>query len=266
MFFSFAFFLLSPSSHHVEQPSELNLSDLHLYTKTEGEFQGRRALLIKGLSGDKTCKLSLKNTELRNVSDSNFDDMVENPGDKFCVIRLHELVVARYERVDPSYKGRVFRRAVRKRGKPTYLPNMKPGGVIGHNHFGVITKAIAHRTGMEQPDKCTPSARRRAGITKLANKSNGVAEAVRLRAARHTNSEIHARYQDMNEEQMAGRYKAFHYSDYDYGECQVCFSTFIPRVLIQTCSLKLTVLNRSPTTRKQLKKKPTSAKILSLPT
>jgi hypothetical protein len=84
------------------------LSDFELYTKDKGEYQGRKALRIKGLSGDKVCKLSIQNNELRNVSDKHFDDTVENPKDKFCLIRLHELVVAWYKLADPSYDGRIF--------------------------------------------------------------------------------------------------------------------------------------------------------------
>jgi hypothetical protein len=59
------------------------LSDFKLYTKDKGEYQGRKALRIKGLSGDKVCKLSIQNNKLRNVSDKHLDDMVENPKDKF---------------------------------------------------------------------------------------------------------------------------------------------------------------------------------------
>jgi hypothetical protein len=162
------------------------------------------------------------NTELRNVSDTHFDDMVENPDDKFCIIRLHELVVARYKAVDPAYDGRIFRRAVRKKNKSTNWPNMKKGGLLGHNHFNVITKNIAQRTGMLRPDKCTPSARRRAGITRLANKSNGVSESVRMKAARHSCPSTHAKYQEISEEMMQGRYKAFLYNDQDYGKLDVC--------------------------------------------
>jgi hypothetical protein len=84
------------------------LNDFEVYTKDRGEYRGRKVLLIKGLSGDKTCKLSLKKTELRNVSDTQFDDMVENPCDKFCVVCLPLLVVARYANVDPAYDGRIF--------------------------------------------------------------------------------------------------------------------------------------------------------------
>jgi hypothetical protein len=193
-----------------------------VYTKDRGVYRGRKALLIKGLSGDKTCKLSLKKTELRNVSDTQFDDMVENPCDKFCVVRLHLLVVARYANVDPAYDGRIFRRAIRKKNKSTALPNMKPGGVFGHNHFTVITKAIAQRTGMDHPDKCTPAARRRAGITRLANKAAAVPESTRMRAARHACPSTHAKYQDIGEETMQGRYKAFMYNDDDYGKFNMC--------------------------------------------
>jgi hypothetical protein len=201
------------------QPSELKISDLEMTTKDSGEFHGMRALRIKGLSGDKTYKLSLKVTELRNVSEQSFDDMIENPKDKFCIVRLHELVIARYRAADSTYNGRIFRRAVKRKGKSTHLPNMKPTGVIGRNQFAVITKAIAHRTGMDRPEKCTPSARRRKGITSLANEAAGCSESVRMRAARHTCPTTHALYQDPSGKMMAGRYKAFIYDDADYGKC-----------------------------------------------
>jgi integrase len=116
----------------------------------------------------------------------------------------------------------IFRRAVKKKNKSTAFPNMKKGGVFGHNHFAVITKSIALRTGMLKPEKCTPSARRRAGITRLANKANAVPENTRMRAARHTVSTTHAVYQDITPEMMQGRYKAFMYNDQDYGKFNVC--------------------------------------------
>jgi hypothetical protein len=102
---------------------------------------------------------------------------------------------------------------------------MKKGGVFGHNHFAVTTKSIALRTPMLKPEKCTPSACQRAGITRLANKANAVPENARMRAARHTVSTTHAVYQDITPEMMQGRYKAFMYNDQDYGKFYVCHST-----------------------------------------
>jgi hypothetical protein len=122
----------------------------------------------------------LTKTELRNVSDTHFDDMVENPEDMYCVIRLHNLVVTRYRIADPIYTGRIFRQEVKRRGKSTSMPNMKKGGVLGHNHFGVIPKSIAKRTGMDQPENCTASSHHRAGIAQLASNVSGCPESVRM--------------------------------------------------------------------------------------
>ena len=194
--------------------------------KDKGPFRGRRALRIKGLHADKTHKLSIDNTELRNGDDLNFDDMVENPEDKFCVLRLHDEVVKRYQAVDKTYQGRVFRRAVKKNKQSINRPNMTRTGVLGHNQFVVITKHIAHRTGMLNPEKCTPAARRRAGITKLANKANGVSESIRMRAARHRCPVTHGKYQEMNDDMMAPRYQAFLYKDSDYGKFNCCLSSY----------------------------------------
>ena len=177
--------------------------------KDKGPFRGREALRIKGLHRDKTCKLSIANTELRNGDESGFDDMIANPEDKFCIVRLHKEVVGRFKLVDPAFEGRIFRRSVKKKSKPTNKPNMTKNGVLGHNMFSIITKSIARRTGMINPERCTPAARRRAGVTKLANKANCIPEALRMRVARHKCPSTHAKYQEINEDQMGGRYKAF---------------------------------------------------------
>jgi hypothetical protein len=81
--------LTSLSLFNSFQLAELKLTDFVLFMKDKGEYQGRKAIRIKGLCGDKTYKLSLKVNELRNVANTHFDDMVENPEDKFCIIRLH---------------------------------------------------------------------------------------------------------------------------------------------------------------------------------
>ena len=190
--------------------------------KDKGPFRGREALRIKGLHRDKTCKLSIANTELRNGDESGFDDMIANPEDKFCIVRLHKEVLGRFKLVDPAFEGRIFRRSVKKKSKPINKPNMTKNGVLGHNMFSIITKSIARRTGMINPERCTPAARRRAGVTKLANKANCIPEALRMRVACHKCSSTHAKYQEINEDQMGGRYKAFFNSDPDYGMFNSC--------------------------------------------
>jgi site-specific recombinase XerD len=129
--------------------------------------------------------------------------------------------VARYKRVDPSYEGRIFHQAIRKHGKATMFPNMKKGGIVGHNHFNIITKGIVLQTGMDKPNLNTPAARRRSGITRLANKSNGVCESVQMFVACHKFLSTHAKYQEVNEEMMQGRYEASHYKESKFGKRDV---------------------------------------------
>jgi hypothetical protein len=106
------------------------------------------------------------------------------------------------------------------------LPNIKKGGVFGHNHFNTITKAVAARTKMTLPNKCTPSARPRAGITKLANKAAACPKSVQMKAARHSCPSTHAKYQEPSEKMMVGTYKAFLYNDCDYGTFDMCMNLF----------------------------------------
>ena len=81
-----------------------------LYKKTKGPFKGQKTLALKGTNSDKTTKLSITNSELRGDGDKYRDEMVENPNNKFCVVRLYEELKRRYEQVQPGYCGRVFRR------------------------------------------------------------------------------------------------------------------------------------------------------------
>jgi hypothetical protein len=142
--------------------------------------------------------------------------MVENPKDKFCAVKLHLELLRRYKLVDPKYKGRIFRRAVKRCSRDTNWPNMTKNGVIGKNKFSDFTKHIAHRTGMTKPSKCTSGGRRRAGISQLSNAANHVPEAVRMKSARHKCPTTHALYQETNEEQRAHRYQAHMYDPADF--------------------------------------------------
>lgn len=144
--------------------------------------------------------------------------MLENPNDPFCVVKLHEELLRRYKRAQPGYTGRIFRRPVKKGGVIFNMPNMKDNGVVGKNQFSAMTRKVAHRTGMTNPDKCTAGGRRRAGITNLANLANAVPEAERMRMARHKCPSTHAKYQEVSEEMKNQRYKAMFYNPEKFGK------------------------------------------------
>ena len=193
------------------------MTDVEVFKKTKGPNKGKLAIRIKGLRVDKSYKLSICNPELRNSGEADYDKVVQNKADKYCPVFLHQELTRRYNAVHPGYSGRVFRRAVRKGGKTLNIPNMKENGVIGKNRFSIMTKSIAHRCKMTKPDKCTSGGRRRAGITQLANKANGVSEAARMHAARHSCPSTHAKYQERSEECQAQRSFAMEYRPEDYG-------------------------------------------------
>jgi hypothetical protein len=101
------------------------------------------------------------------------------------------------------------------------MPNMKKTGLLGKNHFAVITKSIATRTSMNNPaSRCC------AGISRLA--TNGCPENICTRAARHTCPSTHAKYQDPSDAMMKGRYEAFMYDKSKYSKLYTLFATFKP--------------------------------------
>ena len=193
------------------------MTDVEIFRKIKGPDKGKLALRIKGLRVDKSCKLSISNPELRNSGEADEDEVVEDKKDKYCPVLLHQELIKRYNAVHPGYTGRVFRRAVTKKKQVLNIPNMKSNGVIGKNKFSDLTKAVARRCNMTNPEKCTAGGRRRAGITQLANQANGVSEAVRMHAARHSCPRVHGKYQERSEEAKAQRSNAVMYREEDYG-------------------------------------------------
>ena len=202
------------------------MSELSIYTKTKGPLKGQKHIRLKGTNTDKTTKLTITNPELRGGDDEYRDEMVENPSDPFCLVRLHEELTRRYQEIEPGYSGRVFRRAKEKGGKLNKVvfnrPNMTSGGVFGKNQFTKMSKYIATRSGFNEPHKYTSSSWRRSGVTKMA--SNGlVPEAERMRAARHNCTTTHSKYQEMNEDTRALRCQAMLYNEADFGKFNLCF-------------------------------------------
>ena len=65
---------------------------------------------------------------------------------------------------------------------------------LSENKFRNVTKDLAKRCNMSNPEKCTPHAGRRYGVTKMAKK--GICEGQRLEASRHRSLDIQCDYQE----------------------------------------------------------------------
>ena len=74
-----------------------------------GEYTGRKCLELRNHDSEKTKKLSLGDYHYR--SDDGVHDMVDDPNDPFCVVKLYEQIESFMPPKDSDYNvGRILRR------------------------------------------------------------------------------------------------------------------------------------------------------------
>ena len=114
MYFSFEFILLCfviNVSNKSSSCKPIFLSRKHfiLSTKVTGEYTGRKCLELRNHDSEKTKKLSLGDYHCR--SDDGVHDMVDDPNDPFCVVKLYEQIESFMPPKDSDYNvGRILRR------------------------------------------------------------------------------------------------------------------------------------------------------------
>ena len=143
------------------------------------------------MDADKTHKLTLNNTTLR--EEEGYHDMIENPDDPLCVVRLFKLFKAFFP--DP-YVDFIFRRPAKQTDSNPYAngPDLGKNGKAGRNQLTKITKAVALRCTMSEVDRNTGGGRRQSGITQMACAGEAVPTGEMLTSARHKSIEMNAHY------------------------------------------------------------------------
>ena len=133
---------------------------------------------------EKTRKIDFLNPY--NREEVGYHDVVANPDDAFCTVKLYKHYVTNFLDPDLPPTAKFFRRrAPRKEIRNRQNRNLffESGEPFGQNYFNQLMVTMAHDCGFTNPSRCTAHGRRKEGISKLAN--SGVEEKVILNAARH---------------------------------------------------------------------------------
>jgi len=176
-------------------------------------------------------KLSLSNTERRD--ESGFHDMIANPEDSLCIVRIYKALRTHYPL---NYTGTILRRAIPEKerrklhkslGKGAFVPmaDLAEKGRYGKNYTTVVCRRVAKRCSFDKPEKHTAAGRRRAGITDLVSSSVEVPSSELLISSRHKSILMSSKYQASNENAHAKRYQATMYNEENEGTVFVlCFA------------------------------------------
>jgi hypothetical protein len=157
--------------------------------KQTGPNVGHRCLEILSKNSDKTHKLSLGNSHLRD--ETGFHDHIDNPKDPFCIVMLFCKL---RDHFPAGYKGTVFHhmlsekklRKLKRTPEPNgFVPMADTESPFGKNHFSSVCKRVAKRCGMANPGKHTAASRRRSGITQLVSSDVVVPSSEIMISARH---------------------------------------------------------------------------------
>lgn len=191
------------------KPTSLRLSDFTIKRTSTGQ----RILCLKGFNGEKTGKIDLFNTTLR--EELLFHSCIEDVNDPFCTFNIFARYVKHLPEnwdgklllkgLNPDERGRV---RPDKNGMKKFADTSK-FGPLGLNACNKICKRVARRIGLKNPDHQLGSGRRRAGITKIANAGLPVGEV--MVAARHKSVTMSALYQVETEEAHEKRHDAQRY-------------------------------------------------------
>jgi hypothetical protein len=87
----------------IPKPRSLTFSNFELYVKQTGPFAGRECLNLKDLKTEKKHIISLGQPVLRN--EQGYHDMVTNPGDLYCIVRIFKLFRAHFPE---DWKGEIL--------------------------------------------------------------------------------------------------------------------------------------------------------------
>ena len=167
------------------QPSEIKLESFKLGFVENGPLKGYEYLrLVIPAHAEKTRKIDFRNPY--NREEVGYHDVVANPDDEFCTVKLYKHYVTNFLDPDLPQTAKFFRRRapqkeIRFRQKRNLF--FESGEPFGQNYFNQLMVTMAHECGFTNPSRCTAHGRRKEGISKLAN--NGVEEKVILNAAWH---------------------------------------------------------------------------------
>ena len=191
----------------------MTFDDFEIKVKQAGPFIGRECLNLKSLKTEKARKLSLTNTERRD--ENGFHDMVANPDDVLCIVKIFKALRRHYPK---DYKGMILRRSIpmkevkflSKSSKESFIPmaDLSEKGKFGKNYTTEVCRRVARCCGFEDPEKHTAAGRRRTGITELVSSDVEVPSSELLLASRHKSVGMSSRYQAGNENAHAKRYQA----------------------------------------------------------
>lgn len=206
----------------------MTFDDFEIKVKQTGPYIGRECLNLRCLKTEKTRKLDLSNTERRD--ESGFHDMVANPSDTLCIVRIFKALRHHYPE---DFKGTILRRKLPqkavtkllklpeyfKKPKGTFIPmaDLSDKARFGKNYTTVVCRSVARRCGFDTPERHTAAGRRRAGITELVSSDVVVPSSELLIASRHKSAVTSAKYQAANENAHAKRYEASMYKEKKQG-------------------------------------------------
>ena len=179
--------------------------------------------LAHGLASDKSHKLSLGQTSVREVQGGLFK-ITEDPSDPYDYVTI--LHFYRFVYLGADYEGPFFRRVAGKKELARRAAqgdlrqaSFEPSSIFGKNYPTQSLKELARFCGFKSPEKVTGRSFRRWAITNLARK--GVAAGVLLQHSRHKDKDIitNALYQESTKDQVAHLQRAKQY--------QVCLYSFV---------------------------------------
>lgn len=189
------------------QPTSLRLNDFIVKQMSTG----KNMLCLKGFNGEKTTKVDLFKTTLR--EELYYHSCLEDPEDKFCVYNLFQRYI---KHLPDNWQGKLLLkglndddRVVAKKNGFKRFADTGINGPLGLNACNKICQRVARRCGLKNPDKQLASGRRRAGITKIANAGLPTAEVTI--AARHQSWVTNVLYQIESEEIHEKRHEAQRY-------------------------------------------------------
>jgi hypothetical protein len=192
----------------------LKISTL-IYVKQSGEFMGRECLGLRSLQGEKAQQISLSNSIV--LDDESFHDMIADPDDELCVVKIFKLLRGHYP---TDWPGTILRRQIPKK----YARRIKPGpdgfipmvdlsdrGLFGKSYTTEVSHRVATQIKLDCPagKRHTSASRRRSGITQLVSAPVKVPAYLEVQQASwHKSAGMSARYQAVNEGSHAKQYHA----------------------------------------------------------
>ena len=175
-------------------------------------MKGREYLrLVIPSHAEKSRKIDFCNPY--NRDDVGYHDIVANPDDDFCTVKLYKYYVNNW--LDPNlypsdkfFRRRAPRKEIRNRRKNNIF--FESGDAFGQNYFNQLMVTMAHECGFENPSRCTAHGRRKEGISKLAN--SGVEDKVILNSARHNHLSTNMIYRKPDATTIATKSKSLMYN------------------------------------------------------